>query len=110
MPDIYRHESGLIRQLHSGLESIAKVRLYGQSLGAPIVAFNILDMGSTEVAHILDGEFGIATRAGLHCAPLAHQTLGTSKQGVVRVSPGPFSTENDIDLLLEAVLEIARVS
>jgi len=108
LPNIYRHESELVMRLRHGLSSIAGVKVYGRSGGAPIVAFNIYDLGSTEVAHILDANFGLATRAGLHCAPLAHQTLGTTTQGAVRASPGPFSTTAEVDELLAAVEEIAR--
>lgn len=105
---VREHEQALAKRAIDGLSAIPRVKLYGASPRAPIVAFNIDDVGSTEVAHMLDASFGIATRAGLHCAPWAHLTLGTVEQGVVRVSPGPFSTEDDIDLLLTAVQEIVQ--
>jgi len=108
IPDIHRQERELAVRLRRGLSSIAGVTVYGQPEGAPIVAFNIKSLGSTEVAHILDANFGIATRAGLHCAPWAHQTLGTLIQGAVRVSPGPFSTVQDIDRVLTAVEDVAQ--
>ncbi len=50
-----------------------------------------------DVAAALDSSFGIAVRSGLHCAPLAHRTIGTFPRGTVRLSPGPFSTDEDID-------------
>lgn len=53
--------------------------------------------GSEDVGAILDGDFGIAARAGLHCAPLAHRDLGTLKGGAVRFSLDPFTTEAEID-------------
>jgi len=108
LSDIHRHERELVVRLRRGLSGIAGVTVYGQPEGAPIVAFNIKSLGSTEVAHILDANFGMATRAGLHCAPLAHRTLGTLTQGAVRVSPGPFSTAKEIDKLLTAVEEVAQ--
>ena len=108
LSDIYRHERELVVRFRRGLSGIAGVTVYGQAEGAPIVAFNIKNLGSTEVAHILDANFGLATRAGLHCAPLAHRTLGTLSQGAVRVSPGPFSTAKEIDKLLTAVEEVAQ--
>ena len=55
----------------------------------------------------LSASFGIATRAGAHCAPLAHQALGTEKQGAVRFSFSWFNTEEEADLAAEAVAEIA---
>ena len=103
-----KHEASLAMHLRSRLAAIPGVRLYGDGAGAPIVACNVEGVGSTEVAHILDASFGIAVRAGLHCAPLAHETLGTLVQGVVRVSPGPFSTKEEIDDVAEAIERIAE--
>ncbi|MGA2958720.1 MAG: aminotransferase class V-fold PLP-dependent enzyme, partial [Thermodesulfobacteriota bacterium] len=57
---------------------------------------------------ILDGDFGIATRVGLHCAPLVHQRLGTGRAGGVRFSVGPFNTESEIDQAVEAIKKIAE--
>ncbi|MFH1756682.1 MAG: aminotransferase class V-fold PLP-dependent enzyme [Pseudomonadota bacterium] len=54
----------------------------------------------------LDGDFGIATRDGLHCAPLVHRRLGTGRRGGVRFSLGPFNTSADIDRVLEAMAKI----
>jgi len=105
---IRAHEQALAEQAWQGLRSIPSVCTYGTGHGAPIVAFNVGDFGSTEIAYILDASYGIATRAGLHCAPWAHETLGTLSQGVVRVSPGPFTTSEEINYLLEAVEAIAQ--
>ena len=57
---------------------------------------------------ILDGDYGIAVRAGLHCAPLVHEDLGTIEKGAVRFSLGPFTTEADIERALDAMAAIAR--
>lgn len=108
MDRIQTHERALAQRAWVGLQGISSVKLYGTGAGAPIVAFNIGEIGSTEVAYMLDASFNIATRAGLHCAPWAHQTLGTLAQGVVRVSPGPFTTTEEIDTLLEAVEAIKQ--
>ena len=105
---IRRHEQSLAEQARVGLQSIRGVKVYGTGTGAPIVAFNVGQIGSTEVAYMLDASFSIATRAGLHCAPWAHQTLGTLAQGVVRVSPGVYTSPQEIDALLEAVEAIAQ--
>jgi len=59
-----------------------------------------------ELGAILDSSFDIAIRPGLHCSPYAHQAIGTFPDGTLRVSPGPFSTEADIDLFLNALAEI----
>jgi selenocysteine lyase/cysteine desulfurase len=60
------------------------------------------------VSAILDGDFGIATRAGLHCAPLVHQDLGTSPSGGVRFSLSFFNTLEHIDQVLEAMASISQ--
>ena len=59
-----------------------------------------------ELGAILDGQFDIALRPGLHCSPYVHKALGTFPDGTLRVSPGPFNTEADIDALLAALTEI----
>ena len=62
-----------------------------------------------EAALILDNSFGIAVRAGLHCAPDAHRALGTLKRGgTIRISAGCFNTKNDIDRCVEALAAIAK--
>ena len=55
---------------------------------------------------ILDTSFDIAVRPGLHCAPYAHRALGTFPNGTLRLSPGPFNTEADIDTFLDALSDI----
>jgi cysteine desulfurase family protein len=105
--NIARQEDALADRLRTGLSSIPGIKLYGTHPQVALVSFNIGEMGSTEVAAILDASFGICVRPGLHCAPLAHRSLGTLQQGVVRVSLGPFNTGEDIDHLLGAVKEIA---
>ena len=59
-----------------------------------------------ELGAILDSSFDIALRPGLHCSPYIHRRLGTFPDGTLRVSPGPFSTEADMDGLLAALTEI----
>ncbi len=60
-----------------------------------------------DVGMILDDSFDIAVRPGLHCAPYAHQAMGTFPDGTLRISPGAFSTEADVDALIEALDQIA---
>jgi cysteine desulfurase family protein len=59
-----------------------------------------------ELGSILDTSFEIAVRPGLHCAPYIHRTLGTFPDGTLRLSPGPFTTEGDIETFLSALTEI----
>ena len=63
---------------------------------------------NAEVAVSLEERFGILTRCGLHCAPKAHQTLGTYPQGTVRFTPGHATTEEEIDRAVSAIEEIAK--
>ncbi len=100
-----------LQLLIEGLAEIAGVRLYIadqlQHQG-DAVSFTIKDCDPAEVGFRLDHEFGIAVRVGLHCAPDAHRSLGTYPQGTVRVSPGIFTSENEIRQLLKAVQQISQ--
>ena len=58
---------------------------------------------SGDVGASLDYEYGIIARSGLHCAPLAHQTIGTLEEGAVRLSPGYFTTREQIEYLIKAI-------
>jgi cysteine desulfurase family protein len=104
--EIGGHDRALAQRAYDGLRNVTGVQLYSPA-GVGIVCFNIGDLQSGEVAEQLD-QAGIAVRAGLHCAPGAHQYLRTLETGAVRVSPGFFNTKRDIDTLLRAVSIIAR--
>jgi cysteine desulfurase / selenocysteine lyase len=109
---LYSHEMSLIRHLRDGLASLERVTLYcARSLEhhLPVLACNIEGVGPEQVSAILDGDFGIATRAGLQCAPLVHQSLGTSRMGAVRFSLGRFNTGFEIDRIVEAMGKICRL-
>ncbi|MCL0036627.1 cysteine desulfurase, partial [Dehalococcoidia bacterium] len=66
-------------------------------------------IASSEVAMRLEEEYDILCRPGLQCAPIAHKTLGTFPGGTVRVSPGYFTTEDEADIVLRAVCNIASM-
>lgn len=61
-----------------------------------------------QIAFLLDNQFGIEVRSGLHCAPLAHKTLGTFPQGAVRISFSPYHTDSDLDHLVNALSLICK--
>ncbi|MBE0448112.1 MAG: aminotransferase class V-fold PLP-dependent enzyme [Actinobacteria bacterium] len=106
-----RKTQGLVRMLIDGLSSIDGITLYGPPKGvdrAPVVSFNIAGMASNEVGYILDHQFGIASRPGLHCAGDAHRSFGTLESGTVRLSPGFFNSPEDIEKTLEAISIIVR--
>lgn len=101
----------LIKKLHEGIEGLAGIEIYSKNdmdNNSGIVAFNFNEVDSTEVSYVLDRAFQIATRAGLHCAPLAHETLGTLKKGIVRLSIGCFNTIDEIDFTINSIKEIAN--
>lgn len=109
---IFARESDLAGRLRNGLGTIKGVRLYGRNGSArrvPLVLCNVEGMDPGDLAAILDGDFGIAARSGLHCAPLVHQDIGTDQRGGVRFSIGPFNTAEDIDDALDAMAAIVRV-
>ena len=71
------------------------------------LSFRSAALPAAELGGILDEAFDIAVRPGLHCAPYVHRSLGTFPDGTVRVSPGPFNTEEDVDRLARALAEVA---
>lgn len=107
---IMTHEARLTSRLLTGLHAIPGVTVYnhgeGRQRGA-VVSFTVAGEDPARVGFILNDRYGIAVRVGLHCAPMAHQTIGTYPAGTVRVSPGYFTADADIDTLLEAVRTIA---
>ena len=110
--NIYHHEISLMRYLQKNLEKNQNVILYtdffdkGQRL-TPILSFNIRNKHSEEVAALLSSD-GIAVRAGLHCAPLAHRKFKTDDIGTVRISPSVFTKKSDIDFLINSVRKFAK--
>lgn len=107
---IQARELALTGQLLAGLKAIAGVRLHGlpgMKDRTAVVSFTLDGKDSGQLAHVLDRDYGIACRAGLHCAPWAHRTLGTLKTGTVRFSPGYFNTEKEIEQAIVAVGEYA---
>ena len=94
----------------SGLNKIEAVRVFGPEPDAdrvPVIAFSVAGYDSATVAGILDSSFQIQARAGFHCSPLLHQSIGTEVDGLVRISIGHFNTAEEIDIAVAAVGEIA---
>ena len=104
-------ERALMRRFYDGVKDLDGVTVYGdfsQSERAAVVALNIRDYDSAEVADALFADYDIATRAGAHCAPRMHEALGTVQQGAVRFSFSYFNTENEVDTAIAAVRELAE--
>ena len=107
---IAAHEAALTRRFYEAVRSIAGVTVYGdfeQPHGA-IVSLNIRDYDSGAVADALSEVYGIATRAGAHCAPRMHRALGTEDQGAVRFSFSWYTTAEEIDAAVQAVRQLAE--
>ncbi|MEW4488102.1 aminotransferase class V-fold PLP-dependent enzyme [Thalassoglobus sp. JC818] len=106
-----KHEQDLTEQFCSGLRGIPQIE---QALETEtqnrvgVVSCNLTSIDPQTFCSLLDEHFGIETRAGLHCAPKAHQALGTLERGgTVRFSFGPFNTAEEIDYTLESIAQIA---
>jgi len=110
---VKRKEEVLTGQFLKEAEKIKGVKLYGLPAGAEkervaVVSLNIEGKDPSEVGYSLDENHGIMTRVGLHCAPLAHRTIGTYPIGTVRFSFGYYNTDREIEKALKALKEIAK--
>lgn len=97
-------------QLAYGLVQISGLRLLGPGPAeerAALCSFTVDGEDPIDLARRLD-DYGIAARAGLHCAPMAHAKAGTLEGGAIRLSPGPFTTERDIEEALAAIEEVRQ--
>lgn len=108
---IRRHEQRITDLLINGLKEIPGLEIHGpqnSDLQTAVVLFGIEGLDCGEVSMRLDYKYGIVTRSGLHCAPLAHQTISTLESGACRFSPGYFTTPEEIEQVIQAVYAIAR--
>ncbi len=110
---IRRKEAALSGMLLEGMAKIPGVRLFGPPdplRRVSVVSFLVEGMDPAEVGRRLEKGYGILVRAGLHCSPNGHRTLGTFPSGTVRVSPGPFTTRAEIAKFLSALRRIRRTA
>lgn len=112
---IRQHEQMLMRRFYDGVRSIKGIQVYGDFYTenkpvekAPIVALNWKDVPSGELADALAQEFGIAARAGAHCAPRMHTALGTASQGAVRFSFSHDNTVEEVDFAISALKSLCQ--
>lgn len=108
---IYRHEYALCKKVFDAFSKIPSIKLYNSSYEygrvAPIVSFNIGNIGSEVVAEELNRRH-FALRAGLHCAPLAHTHYGTIETGMVRFAPSAFTRDGEVDQFICNVQNISK--
>lgn len=108
---IGRKEAGLVSRTMEGLRAIPGVTLYSPQDSTRIggvVSFTADGLDPAQIGFLLDRDYDIAVRVGLHCAPAAHKTIGTYPGGTVRVSPGYFNTDEDIEFFLKALRAIVE--
>lgn len=106
---------GLANRFLAGCRHIPGLKVTGIEPGEeldptgriPVLCLTLENRSVEEVGQFLDTDWNIAVRTGLHCAPLAHQALGTGREGAIRFSFGPFNTTEQIDSALEALTAIA---
>jgi cysteine desulfurase family protein len=107
---VHAHEMKVTKKLIEGLRQIDGVRLYCVEKlenHLPTILMNVEDMDPGDVGVMLDVDYDVATRTGLHCAPLAHKQLGTDRtHGGVRFSIGPFNKEAEVDSAINGVTAI----
>ncbi|HOB29702.1 MAG TPA: aminotransferase class V-fold PLP-dependent enzyme [Bacillota bacterium] len=112
LEQIRNHEMKIYTYLRAKLAQIPGIKLYGPaepSRCTAVLSFTMEDIDCGELGYILESSYGILCRTGLHCAPLAHQALGTFPQGTVRLSPGFFTRKEDVDYLCAALEEITAL-
>jgi selenocysteine lyase/cysteine desulfurase len=110
MEVIRSKEEALARLLRDGLCGLPGVTIHGPEEPdrcGGIVSFTMDGTDPATIGFLLDRDFDISVRVGLHCAYSAHKAIGTWPAGTVRVSPGYFNTEEDINAFLEAVEKVA---
>jgi cysteine desulfurase family protein len=104
-------EENLTQKLIDGLSAIDGVTLYGSrdaSRRIAVVAFNLVGQSPSTIAMHLEEQYEIMCRPGLQCAPITHRTLGTFPEGTVRLSPGYFTTDGEVDFVIDAVQKVAH--
>jgi cysteine desulfurase family protein len=113
MDNLHKKEMILWNKLKNSLAEIDGVTLYcaeSEENHNAVLSFNVAGWDAGNIGTMLDVDYNIACRTGLQCAPLVHEQLGTDKiHGTIRLSIGPFNTEEQIDVAIDAVKNIASL-
>ena len=108
--EIHRHERKLALILRQGLSTIPGLQLFGpapEQDHLPVISFTMEKLTPSEIGFHLDRRHEIMVRVGLHCAPLAHKTIGSFPRGTVRLAPGFFNTFQEMETVVEAIGSLA---
>lgn len=111
LESVQAHKLEMTRGLVDGLNSITGVAVYGPddiSEKTAVVSFTAEGFRVSEIGLKLDGDFAVMARVGLHCAPALHKTIGTFPEGTVRLAPGIFTTNEDVQYTVDAVKRIVE--
>ncbi|MEK6266928.1 MAG: aminotransferase class V-fold PLP-dependent enzyme [Clostridium sp.] len=103
---IRQHEEYLLKKFVEGLLNIDTIKVYGLldcSKRTATISLNSTKIDNSELGFMLDSDYGITTRTGLHCSPLAHKTIGTYPSGTLRFGIGPFNDIKDINYTLSSL-------
>lgn len=106
---IHNKEKKLTAYALDKLKEVKNIEIYGPQNSEDIVgviSFNIKNIRAEDAVHELDSKYNIMLRAGLHCAPNAHELIGTKEIGSMRIGIGYFNEKEDIDKLVQALNEI----
>lgn len=118
---IAEHEAVLTAEFRQWCSRNKQIKVYGRSFfgsdgtlrlcdSAPLVSFSVEGLSPDRVADILDRQFGIAVRSGLHCASQAHSALNTTAQGLTRVSFGYFNTFDELEALCDSLSAMVKIA
>ena len=108
---IYNKNKFLRNHLVNEISNIKDIILYediNNSNYTSCVSFNINNIDTAELSFALDNDFGIKNRSGLHCAPLAHKTIGSFPSGTVRLSLSYFNEKSDINYTIDCINKIIK--
>lgn len=111
MENIHNHELALTQAFLEGLQSIDGINIVGKQNiqdRTAVISITVDGMDAASIAYELESTYHIMTRVGLHCAPRAHQTLGTYPEGTVRFSFGYDNTHKDVESALSALHRIVK--
>lgn len=110
--NIYEHNSSLRRYLIDEMSNMPNYKIYGDlspERGTTCISFSHDKLDISELSYILDSDFNISNRSGLHCSPLAHKTIGTYPNGTIRFSIGYFNTMEEIKYVIDSLNKINKL-
>jgi cysteine desulfurase/selenocysteine lyase len=107
--NIHKTITGHISRIRKAIDGMPKLKIHGNpASNSSILSLSVKRLTPSNIGHILENSYGIISGNGLHCAPLIHRALGSYPEGTVRISPSCFTTEHEIDQLINALEKICH--